>query len=252
MINLVVMAALSTSPFISGSSLANTLSEPQLTAKQQNSVGDEDIGMGIGLVIGAIIAGPVGAIVTGVMSALVVKNSQVENQVGQLDVALAQVKNQAMHDRSGFARKLQQAEQSYQTELLAMQQNYQASEQLQAQNLLMSLQFDTGASELAPHYQEQVIALVALLKRASNMTIDLSGYTDLQGHKAVNQVLSLARVNSVKNALIAQGIERSRINTFAFGEERPIVANANQPVSFYDRRVEINLRNNASQTANNN
>ena len=148
-------------------------------------------------------------------------------------------------------RKLELAEQAYQAELLALQQSYQASGQLQAENLLMSLQFSTGSSEIAPHYREQVAALANLLTRSPGLSIDLSGYTDLQGDEMLNHKLSLARVASVKNALVGQGVAQGRIQTYAHGENAPVVANAQKEVSFYDRRVVVKLHQQVEQTAKN-
>ncbi len=108
--------------------------------------------------------------------------------------------------------------------------------------LLMSLQFSTGSSELKPHYQGQIDSLVSLLKQAPELMIDLSGYTDLQGNEAVNHALSIARVNTVKHALLNQGINAERINLYAFGEQSPVVANNEHETSFYDRRVVIKLK----------
>jgi sortase system peptidoglycan-associated protein len=258
MVNLVALAALAATPFFSSStmatSLATQLSAQSVTPLQQNvtqSSVDENVGMGTGLVLGAIVAGPVGAIVAGVIGALMVDNNNVYGEIEQLDLALVEAHHAQYTAQTAFEKKLLMAEQNYQNELLALQQNYQATENLQAQNLLMSLQFTTGSSEIAAHYQEQVSALASLLKRAKTMSIDLSGYTDLQGQKAKNQLLSQDRVNSVKSALVAQGINSNRINTFAFGEARPVVASVQNPVSFYDRRVVVNLHNSNSQTAQN-
>ena len=106
----------------------------------------------------------------------------------------------------------------------------------------MSLQFSTGSSELKSHYLPQIQSLAKLLSQSPNIKVDLSGYTDLQGSDELNHALSIARVNSVKNALIEQGVEAERINLYAFGEQAPVVANNEREVSFYDRRVVIKLQ----------
>jgi sortase system peptidoglycan-associated protein len=112
---------------------------------------------------------------------------------------------------------------------------------MQAENLLMSLQFSTGSSDIAAHYQEQVAALAQILNNSPTLKIDLSGYTDLTGEESLNQMLSKARVESVKALLMAQGVEEQQIATFAFGENAPVVASNEREVSFYDRRVVLKL-----------
>jgi outer membrane protein OmpA-like peptidoglycan-associated protein len=115
----------------------------------------------------------------------------------------------------------------------------------------MSLQFPTGSSELQPHYQGQIAALSEMLQQSPKLFIDLSGYTDKQGSKKLNQALSIARVNTVKNALINNGVNAERIKLFAYGEQAPVVANSEKEVSFYDRRVVIKLHSDIEQVANN-
>ena len=190
------------------------------------------------------------------------KNNNIEceifyftDNILELKASLSKQENEYSVAVQQFRRKLQRSEQNHQLELSALEQNfdkkYQHASQLQAENLLMSLQFPTGSSDLQPHYNGQIAALSEMLKQSPKLFIDLSGYTDKQGKKKLNQALSVARVNTVKNALIDQGVEAERIQLFAFGEQAPVVANSKQEVSFYDRRVVIKLHRNTEQVANN-
>lgn len=250
MINMMVIAALTSAPLITTSSFANTLkTEQEVTVSAEVR---EEVGLGTGMIIGAIFGGPVGAFITGIAGTFIAKNINATEEVDQLTLALNEQEGEYQQEIALFNRKLEQAEQAYQSELLALEQNYQSTGQLQAENLLMSLQFSTGSSVIAPHYQEQIIALAELLNQATNMSIDLSGYTDLQGSEVRNHNLSLARVTSVKDALVAHGVSSNRIGTSAYGEAAPVVANAQQEVSFYDRRVVVKLHNRLNQTAKNN
>ena len=215
----------------------------------------ESIGLGAGVIIGAIFGGPVGAILVGATGALIAKTEIDTDNIVELKASLSKQENEYSVAVQQFRRKLQRSEQNHQLELSALEQNfdkkYQHASQLQAENLLMSLQFPTGSSDLQPHYNDQIAALSEMLKQSPNLFIDLSGYTDKQGKKKLNQALSIARVNTVKNALIDQGVEAERIQLFAFGEQAPVVANSKQEVSFYDRRVVIKLHRNTEQVANN-
>lgn len=214
----------------------------QSVQQQQQAEQKEQLAFGSGALIGAVVAGPFGAFFTGLAAALWAKH---DNTVDQRDQLSAALRAQKQHHQQLIKRQqltLKQKERSHRSELLALQQNQQHNASLLAENLLMSLQFATGSSELPPHYQSQISALAQSLSQYPNISIDLSGYTDLQGSENRNQQLSLARVESVKQALVAQGIKPERIQLYAFGEQQPIAANAQQPVNFYDRRVDINLR----------
>lgn len=213
---------------------------------------NEEIGFGTGAVIGGVLAGPLGAFFAGVLGSFIAKNVNSENSIEDLELSLLN-KQQTMDEIIVQHQKaIQATEQSYQSELLSLESNYKQSTQLQAENLLMSLQFSTGSSELQPHYQQQVAALANMLQQSPGLSIDLSGYTDLQGEESLNHALSLARVNSVKNALIGDGVESDRIRIFAFGENEPVVASTEKEISFYDRRVVIKLHQTSdNQTAKN-
>jgi sortase system peptidoglycan-associated protein len=226
----------------------NIIVKQQTSHKEQNS---EELGFGTGAIVGGVLAGPVGAFVTGLVVSLFVKNSNSKENVQHLKTALVAQKSTNKTNVTKFQQQLQNVEQNYQHELLTLQQSYQASGQLQAENLLMSLQFSTGSSDIAVIYQPQIQALAKILQQSPQIIIDLSGYTDLQGSEQLNQTLSQARVNAVKLALVDYGIDDTRINTQAYGESAPVIAKSDKEVSFYDRRVVIKLHSNNNQTAKN-
>lgn len=211
----------------------------------------EEIGFGTGALIGGIFGGPVGAMITGVAGTFIMKHINSEDEVDELSQQLTQEKQQYSQELISLQKQIQRNEQDYQQELLALSQQQGAAGQLQAKNLLMSLQFKTGSSDIPDHYQEQLTALGEILKQSPDLTVDLSGYTDLLGNSELNMKLSQARANAVKTSLIDLGIDATRINTQGFGDLAPVVANAQQESSFYDRRVMIKLISPITQVANN-
>jgi len=234
--------------------------ESSLTSAKthQQQTQNENIGFGSGAVIGAIVAGPIGAIVAGLGGVFIAKYINVNDENDELTNALVKVQQKQLSNekmKSQYQAKLQRLKSSYQQQLMALENQQNQTGQLQAENLLMSLQFSTGSSDIAPHYQEQVAALAQILNGSPAMKIDLSGYTDLTGEQSLNQTLSQARVESVRALLMAQGVKEQQIATFAFGEESPVVANSEREVSFYDRRVVLKLHTPSSvkesQTINN-
>ena len=242
LINLALISALTVSP-----AFANSYEK---AAQEKNVQADsaqlrEEIGFGTGMVIGAILGGPVGALITGIAGNMIAKNINTTDEIEILASAYSKEKQSNELALERYQTKIAQADQRYQAELLALEQTYQTASQLQAQNLLMSLQFSTGSSEIKAHYQEQIASLARIVQQSPNLTLDLSGYTDKQGSDELNQALSLARINAVKNALIDQGVPAERISLFAFGEQKTVVASVDIEVSFYDRRVVIKLKNSA-------
>jgi sortase system peptidoglycan-associated protein len=242
-----LISSLAVSPVFAGSyeNIAKEKAVQERIAKENDAQLKEEIGLGTGMIIGAIFGGPVGAFITGVAGNLIAKNMNAEDEVENLSTAYIKEKQNNELALARYQSKIEQSEQRYKMELLALEQNYQATGLLQAQNLLMSLQFSTGSSEIKSHYEEQIASLASIVQQSPNLSVDLSGYTDKQGSEALNQALSLARINAVKNALIDQGVKADRIHLFAFGEQESVVASTDKEVSFYDRRVVIKLKNTA-------
>ncbi|MEW6992256.1 sortase-associated OmpA-like protein PdsO [Colwelliaceae bacterium 6441] len=221
----------------------NNIAESTIPAQTAND--KENIGFGTGAVLGAIVAGPLGAFVAGMVGVFTAKHINVLDEKEALSLKLNDESNKHQLALNKYQQNIKLVQQKYQQELLAIKQTNNQVSQLQAENLLMSLQFSTGSSEIQPHYHEQISSLVSILELSPGLTIDLSGYTDLQGSDELNHALSIARVNAVKDALVAKGVADQRINLFAFGETSPVVANNEKETSFYDRRVVIkfNLKN---------
>ncbi len=249
LINAALISALTVSPVFATSYQQSAHADLEQKKSAQLK---EEIGFGTGMVIGGLLGGPLGAFLTGLAGNIIVKNINAADEIEMLSTAYQAEKQSNESALARYQDKIEQAEQSYQQELLALEKNYQSASLLQAQNLLMSLQFSTGSSEIKSHYQEQIASLARIVQQSPNLTLDLSGYTDKQGSDELNQALSLARINAVKNALIDQGVDADRINLFAFGEQQPVVASVDKEVSFYDRRVVIKLKNTALAHKTNN
>jgi outer membrane protein OmpA-like peptidoglycan-associated protein len=68
------------------------------------------------------------------------------------------------------------------------------------------------------------------------------GYTDSIGADSYNLTISKFRANSVKNYLIAKGIDPSKLATFGLGSQNPIFSNKTAGGRKLNRRVEIELK----------
>jgi len=247
----IIMSTLTTVPALANEDTL-VLTEQE---RHETKLNNENIGFGSGLVMGALVAGPIGAIVASVAGIFVAKHVNVNDDLENLTLTLDQEhlnsKQALARARCEYRKKLQAVIEEFEEDMFALEQEYNAASIHQAKNLLMSLQFSTGSSDIAPHYQEQVASLANILNNAPELKIDLSGYTDLTGESELNQTLSLARVNSVKQLLMAQGVNEEQIAIFAFGENAPVVASDDQEVSFYDRRVVLKLHSSLEQTVKN-
>ena len=78
-------------------------------------------------------------------------------------------------------------------------------------------------------FQKQTIpvlqAMAAILKEYPTAKFSLEGHTDADGKDAMNQKLSEDRAAAVKNFLVENGIDASRLSSKGFGESMPVDSN---------------------------
>lgn len=108
-----------------------------------------------------------------------------------------------------------------------------------AQNIF----FKTGSAKLLAKSYKSLKDVAQILKDNSSYKIDVDGHTDNVGTDEMNQKLSESRANSVKQYLIGNGIEESRITATGYGETKPIADNKTAAGRAKNRRVEMHLRN---------
>jgi peptidoglycan-associated lipoprotein len=76
-------------------------------------------------------------------------------------------------------------------------------------------------STLTPEGKETLRKQAAWLRQYSDVMIQVEGHADERGTREYNISLSARRATATREFLIAQGVEKSRISTIAYGKERP-------------------------------
>ncbi|WP_353069244.1 OmpA family protein [Tunturibacter empetritectus] len=101
------------------------------------------------------------------------------------------------------------------------------------------LLFDTGKATLQPSSQEQLGNIAAILKAYPNVHVKLGGYTDNTGDAAANVALSDARAKNVMEALVAAGVDPSRLESKGYGDQYPVGDNATEEGRAQNRRIAL-------------
>ena len=103
--------------------------------------------------------------------------------------------------------------------------------------------FRTGSSKLLAKSYSSLKNVAKILKDNPTYKIHIDGYTDNTGGEELNQKLSEARANSVKQYLLSNGIDESKITSTGHGESDPVASNDTAAGSAKNRRVEMKLTN---------
>jgi outer membrane protein OmpA-like peptidoglycan-associated protein len=90
--------------------------------------------------------------------------------------------------------------------------------------------------------EQTVDDVVAKLDSTNVERVILAGHTDTRGSVEYNKALAARRAESVKQSLVAAGVDASKIRTLAYGEQRPLVETGDEVIEKDNRRVVIYLR----------
>lgn len=99
--------------------------------------------------------------------------------------------------------------------------------------------FDFDEANLKPGGEQAARRVAKFMHDYPDRRIRIEGYTDSKGPESYNQKLSQRRAQSVKEAIVSQDIDSSRIVTQGYGEAYPVASNDNRAGRQRNRRVEI-------------
>ena len=109
---------------------------------------------------------------------------------------------------------------------------------------LEKLYFKTRQYKLDRALKRELKNSLSTLKAYEEIRVD--GFTDTRGNMKYNKNLSLQRCQSVKEELIALGVEAERIQISSHGESENAVNTKDEVKEISNRRVEINVVQNVS------
>jgi outer membrane protein OmpA-like peptidoglycan-associated protein len=105
--------------------------------------------------------------------------------------------------------------------------------------LLNNLFFDYKKSIIQPESYPELRRMADVLRRNQTTRIMIGGHTDDVGSDDYNLELSKERAEAVLEYFVAQGVQRSQIETQGFGKSQPVAPNDNNEGRQRNRRVEF-------------
>ena len=107
----------------------------------------------------------------------------------------------------------------------------------------LRIRFDPNSAELTPRDRQEASSFAAALQSPALLKrrFEISGHTDASGTAKANLALSQARADAVVAYLVAQGVDRARLEARGYGSARPALPDA--PTDPANRRVEAHSLN---------
>jgi outer membrane protein OmpA-like peptidoglycan-associated protein len=105
--------------------------------------------------------------------------------------------------------------------------------------IALYVNFDFNKATLKPDAKPVIDQVVALMKNAPALKLEIDGYTDNVGAHDYNVKLSQDRAAAVVTALKAAGVDATRLSSNGFGPDKPIADEATAEGRAKNRRVEL-------------
>ena len=122
------------------------------------------------------------------------------------------------------------------TTATALTPQQQALAELQQKSVVY---FEYDSSEIRSEYVPVVAAHASYLVKYPTARVRLEGHADERGSREYNIGLGERRAQTVRRALLVQGVAEAQLTTVSYGEERPAVEGSDEAAYGQNRRVEL-------------
>jgi OOP family OmpA-OmpF porin len=108
--------------------------------------------------------------------------------------------------------------------------------------IVTNINFDFDRAEVRGNVTQRLDRVIQLLREMPEVNVRIVGYTDDVGSTEYNRALSLRRAASVREYIVARGIDDARLSVDGHGKSQPLVSNSTPEGRAVNRRVEFVVR----------
>jgi len=108
--------------------------------------------------------------------------------------------------------------------------------------IVTNVNFDFDRSNVRENVRDRLGRVIRLLEEIPEINVEIVGHTDDIGTQEYNLALSRRRAESVRDYVVAHGIDQHRLSVDGRGMRDPIVSNATPEGRAVNRRVEFVVR----------
>lgn len=106
---------------------------------------------------------------------------------------------------------------------------------------LQNVYFDFDRSTLMPASKDILKKNAQWLSENPNVAVQIQGHCDYRGTIEYNYGLGQRRADNVRNYLIKQGLDQSKLHTISYGEEYPVDPGRTEEACAKNRRAEFRV-----------
>lgn len=97
--------------------------------------------------------------------------------------------------------------------------------------------FEFDKYSIKPEARQILVMQAAWMKKFPSLIFTIEGHCDERGTREYNLALGERRANSVKDYLVALGVNPNRLKTLSYGKERPVALGSNEQAWSQNRRA---------------
>ncbi len=198
-----------------------------------------EAGIGIGAILGGLIAGPPGAILGMAGGAWLGGNDEKKDQeISQLNTNLIDKQTEL----TIMENSVNDMQTQYRDELQKVSvQNRRSSLKDLSEGVSLAIYFRTESDAIDDEAMPRIQKLAEFVKQFPEIKLLIEGFADKRGTTIFNRQLGTKRAQAVRSALLKSGLDSKRILIHSYGESRAAATESDHEGTFFDRRVNITL-----------